>query len=310
MKRLEGILWILLASVFFAAMGAMTKQAVPNCGTAAIILSRSLVVAVIAFGILRATKTSMQPGNLRLIFLRSLGGLMAMSCFFWSLGQLQLGAATTLLYTSPLFTVLLAGLVLGEKTHKGTIPLTMVAFAGIGLIIQPETKGSMLGLAAALGAGIFAAMARMAVRSLRHSDPPARIVFYFSLIAAGGSLPFALGLIPGLDTAPTPAAVSDNLHWLLGIGVSGAIGQLTMTQAYRVEQANIVSPFSYATVLLSYVLGLWFWDERLTWASGTGMALVVLSGALLSRSADAKTPPTKEQEPQQQEEPPTPALGS
>jgi len=63
-----------------------------------------------------------------------------------------------------------------------------------------------------------------------------------------------------------------------------------MTQAYRVEQAHVVGPFSYATVIFSYVLGLVFWGEEISLEAGVGVLMVVGAGAVLSAGAKARPP--------------------
>ena len=53
----------------------------------------------------------------------------------------------------------------------------------------------------------------------------------------------------------------------------------------------MVGPLSYATVVLSYLLGLAFWSEVLSPEATVGMVLVVAAGVLLGRSAQAEAPP-------------------
>lgn len=282
MGRLAGIFWILLASLSFAIMGAATKVAVPVEGTLPVVFWRSVVVVAVSVGLIRLGGFSLRPGNWKLLLWRSFVGLMAMICFFWSLGRIPLGTANTLLYTSPLFTVLLAGVLLGEERRKWTLVLAAVAFAGVALVMRPSAMALDLGVGAALAAGFLAALAYIAVRKLRTSDPPARIVAWFSIFAGVVSLPFVL-------TTPLPDTPM-RWVWLLAVGVFAAGGQLAMTQAYRVEQAHVVGPFSYATVVFSYALGLAFWDEEISLEAGMGVSLVVGAGALLSAGAKASDP--------------------
>lgn len=277
--KLAGVAWILAASVSFAAMGALTKRASAHVDTWNVVLWRSVVVAAVSFTLLRRAKVSVRPGNVKLLLWRSLVGLAAMLCYFWSLGRVPLGTATTLLYIAPLLTVLLSPVLLRERPARGTLPLALAAFVGVVLIVRPAVLSLDLGVGAALLSGLFAALAYIAVRALRRSDPSPRIVWFFSVVCILLSAPFAL--YHGLPAEP--------LEWLvlLGVGVTAAGGQLGMTQAYRVERANVVGPLSYATVVLSFLLGLLFWSEILTIPGTIGMVLVVASGVALARAADA-----------------------
>ncbi|PIE18414.1 MAG: hypothetical protein CSA66_04845 [Proteobacteria bacterium] len=272
---------ILLASVASTAMGALTKAAHDHVDTANIVLWRSLIVAAVAYGLVRRQRLPLRAGSPGLMLWRSLIGVCAMVCFFWSLSRIPLGTATTLIYTHPLFTVTLAGPLLGERPRRAAYVLAALAFGGVLLVVRPGSVPVTWGSVAALSAGLMAALAYLSVRKLRATDPPARIVFWFSLISAAVVAPFAVAA--GL---PTGAEA-----WLLlgGIGVAATGAQMGMTWAYRVERAEIVGPFSYATIVLSYLVGLVVWDEVIDLWAGAGVALVVAAGAALSRYAAASS---------------------
>lgn len=218
-----------------------------------------------------------------------------MFAFFWSLGQIKLGTASVLLHTSPLFIVMLSGKLIGEVSQKSTKLLAALSFVGMLMIVRPDTLDVEWGTLAALFAGFLAALAYMTVRKLRSTDPPARIVFYFSAISMVVCAPLVL---PGLHMYSVKEALA-----LLGVGLTATGGQLFMTQAYRVERADIVGPFSYATVVLSYLFGLVFWGESVDLVSALGVLLIVLSGALLTRAARASDASSQEQEEASSREP-------
>jgi len=285
LTRFEGIAWILLASASFAAMGAFTKAAVAGVGVADAVFWRSVVVMLVALGLSWRQGVSLRPGNLRLMLWRSGIGLVAMGLFFWSIGQIELGLAHTLLYTSPLFMALLSGRMLGEGGGWRTLLPAGVAFGGVVLLVQPSAGQLELGTFAALGAGFLAALAYITVRRLRTTDPPARVVWFFAAFSAAATAPFAL--YDGVPTDP------DQLALLLAVGVFAAGGQLAMTRAYAVEQATIVGPFSNVTVIFSFLLGLLIWDESLGLGGTIGMVLVVLACAALGRTAGGAAPPTR-----------------
>lgn len=280
--RLAGLGWILFASLSFAAMGAFVKHAMVGLSAFDAVFWRSVVVAAVAFGLMRAQRIPMRIGNPRLLLWRSVVGLTALFAYYWSLGEIPLGTATTLLYTHPLFTVLLSGMLLGERRVRRALPLAALAFVGVALILRPAVLEADLGTFAALASGFLASLAYIAVRGLRDSDPPARIVFWFSIFAILVSAPLALH--DGLPQTPTQWLV------LLGVGVSASGWQLGMTNAYRLERATIVGPLSYVAVLISFLFGLALWSEVLDLEATLGIGLVIGSGAVLARAAHAEAP--------------------
>lgn len=290
-SRAAGIAWMLFGAMFLGGMSAMTRVARAEVGPAEVIFVRSLVVVLVSGAMMRMEGTAWRPGSPRLMMRRAGAGLIAMSLFFWSLGEIPLGSSVTLLQTSPLFIALLSGRVLGEASSGKTLLWTLLAFLGVGMILNPLEAQLEWGTLAALASGLIAAMAYMTVRELRKTDPPSRIVFWFGVLSAVCSAPVVL--YNGALSSSSP------LVWaaLLGVGVTGTVGQVATTRAYRLEKANIVGPFSYATVGVAYLLGVIFWREVLSWQATLGMVLVVAAGVMIGRDpAAAPAQPAQEQQ--------------
>lgn len=281
--RLAGILWILGASAGFAAMGALVKLARVELSAAQVVFWRSVVITLIAHRMVRSQGTSLRPGAPMRMALRCVFGTLAMYCFFASLAWLPLGTATALLYTSPIFTVVLAGPMLGERRGWRALALVAVAFGGVLLILKPSLDADLFAMGVALLGGGLAGWVYVIVRQLRTTDPPSRIVWWFAASAAAVTGPFALA--EGLPTAPETWAL------VFGVGITAAIGQLGMTQAYRVEKASVIGPFSYATVVLSMFMGIGVfgeWPDRWSWL---GTAIFVVAGVALARSGVKRAAP-------------------
>ncbi len=265
---MEGVLWALGSSACFAGMGAFTKVAVPLAGVADVVFWRSVIVAAVSLGLALRKRQPLRPGRWGLLLARSGVGLVAMGLFFWSLGQVELGLANAMLYTSPIFLALLSWPLLRERVPLRAALAAGVGLAGVILIVRPGAVSLEVGLLAALGSGALAALAYIAVRRLRQSDPPERIVWFFAVFSSIFTLPFAITSGPawGWEAAGPLAAV----------GLCAAGGQLAVTRAYALLEASQVGPLTNATVVFSWALGLAVWGESLGWVSGLGVGLVVL----------------------------------
>jgi drug/metabolite transporter (DMT)-like permease len=277
LRKYAGIWWILSASVGFAAMGALVKLARVDLSASQVVFWRSIVIALIAHRMVHRQGTSLRPGAPGLMALRCVFGTLAMYCFFAALAWLPLGTATALLYTSPVFTVLLAGPLLGEQRGAAAFALVGLAFGGVLLILKPSLDADLFSMGVALLAGALAGWVYVIVRKLRLTDPPSRIVWWFAATGAAVMAPFAV--FEGLPSSLEQWAL------VVGIGVTAGVGQMGMTQAYRVEQATVVGPFSYATVVLSMVVGALVFDEWPDGWSWLGTAVFVAAGVFLARGA-------------------------
>ena len=67
------------------------------------------------------------------------------------------------------------------------------------------------------------------------------------------------------------------------IGLTGLVGQLTMTQAYQKGQAFLVSSLAYLTVVFSLLLGVIFLGDALSWLDIFAMFLIIVCGVLSGR---------------------------
>ena len=269
-------------------MAAFTKAAMQNSDVFAVVFWRSAVIIFIALLAARISGESVRPRHWGRLLLRSTLGLAALTCYFWCLGQIPLGVAATLLKTAPLFMVLLAGVVLGVRTRRTTLPLTVVAFGGVALIVWPSDgfdwsdRATMLGLGAGLAAGFLAALTYLTVRKLRETDTASGIVLFFAVFASIATAP--LGLRDGLPELWPQGA------YLGAVGLFGGLGQLGMTRAYRLEKASIIGPLSYTQIVFSFALGILFFAEEIGAGTLAGVIVVIAAGAFISRQADARAP--------------------
>ena len=273
------------ASVCYASMSALVKTGLGAVSVMGVVFWRSLVVMLVSGALLRAEGEGLRPGNVPWLALRCVAGFTAMSLFFTSIGLVDLGTANTLTYTSPIVTVVLAALILKERLHRRSLPLVALGFVGVLLIVRPGAVEVEPGTLMALAAGVLAAFSYIAVRRLRSHDTPPRIVFWFAAVSVVLS-----GAWYGWR-GEFAALTWPDLAVLLGVGLFASGGQLLMTWSYRVEEAQVVGPFSYFTVVCSVALGWLGWGERPGVWSLVGTLCVVLSGALLSGVAKAKAPP-------------------
>ena len=77
---------------------------------------------------------------------------------------------------------------------------------------------------------------------------------------------------------------------LLGIGITGTLGQLTMTRAYGQGKAMVSAALSYSGIVFSSLLGIAVWGDVLPWLSWAGIALIVGAGIIAVQFSPAAKP--------------------
>ncbi|WP_083812404.1 DMT family transporter [Pusillimonas sp. T7-7] len=269
-------LWMLLASLMFAGMGACVKVAADyGASLPHVVLFRGIPSVLLLFIWTQLTHRSLVPNSWKLHIWRNLSGVSSMWLGFFAISHLPLPTAISLNYTAPLF---IACWMLGwGGTQRDPVRIVAVAlgFLGVLAVLRPSIAHEhLLAAALGLGAGALSAIAMMQIRSLgRVGEPEWRTVFIFScFVCFTGSAGL---LVDGWRDISLSAWLA-----LTGVGVFGLVGQLAMTRAFGMGSALLTAALQYTTIIFAALLGIIFWDDvpdAIAWA---GMGLIIASGLL------------------------------
>ena len=268
-------LWMLTASLLFAAMGACIKFGSNSFGAIEFVFWRNLLSALAIGAYAAAIGERVTTPLWRIHLTRSLSGFTAQVLYFLAIVSLPIATAFTLNYTSPLWLAVLVALVTRERFRPGIWGALALGMIGVALLLKPSLAhapwvGALYGLA---GAAI-SALAYLNVRRLGEAhEPEWRTVFWFSVVCAVGSAPFAL------MSAHHPFSWSGReLTVMLGVSVFGISAQLAMTRAYCYGKTLLSAALSYSTVIFATLIGVFAFGDSLDPLSLTGIAVVIASG--------------------------------
>lgn len=265
----RGIVYMVAATLCLATGWVGIKFAGERLPTAEVVCLRSLVGLPLLIPIARMRAESLWGHNKRLLLLRGLAGLIGMMCVFYSMIHLNMGDASVLLNTFPLFVALLAPFLLKESTHPLVFLFAIIAFIGIGCIVRPTAEFINVAALIGLAGGFFVALAMIAIRKLRATENTWVIALWFSAVVTLGALPFML-----MDfVMPTPREAL----MLLVAGCILTMSQLFVTKAYGYATAATIAPFAYAAVIWSYGLDILVWDFVPDFWSIVGSGIIIAS---------------------------------
>ncbi len=280
----RGIVLKLISAVLFAVMSALIRYLGPRYPVGEVVFYRSAfailpVLAVYAWrGELIATVRTERP-----LGQASRGALsvLGMFCNFGALARLPLIEANAISFTSPLFSVALAALVLKERVRIYRWSAVTIGFLGVLVVLAPHFSAdeltfalasatSLAGIIYAVAGSITNAGTMIQTRHLTKSETTSSIVFYFSLICAlAGLVSWPFGWL-------TPTTTE--LAALAAIGFLGGTGHIFLTESYRYASASVVAPFDYTSMIWALVLGYVMFDERPTIAILVGSAIIAAAG--------------------------------
>jgi drug/metabolite transporter (DMT)-like permease len=276
-RPLAGIALRLLTALLLAIMFALVKLVATRgvnvveslfyrqCGSA---LCATAVVAVgPGFASLRTQRVWAHVGRMAL-------GLGAMGLNFVAFILLPLAEATTIGFSVPIFSVVLAALVLGEPTGKWRWSAVGAGFAGVLLIVQPG-RGDvpLLGASVAIVAALLTASVTIVIRRLGATERAATTVFWF---AVSSLVPLGLAML-------FFGKSHDAATWMMlaGLALVGGLAQLTLTGALRLAPVALVMPMDYTSLLWALLLGSWIFGEFPTPWIWVGAPIIIASGLVI-----------------------------
>jgi drug/metabolite transporter (DMT)-like permease len=279
-SSLTGVAFKVASVLVFTMMNALIKEVGPTYPTGEVVAFRSIfaLIPLVPFlawqGALgSALKTARPLGHV----LRGGVGVIAMYLNFAAIARLPLADATAIFYAAPIFTVVLAALILHERVRIYRWSAVAVGFVGVILTLLPHLgEGATndaqqaLGAVLSLTAAIVAAFAMIQVRRLTETEPTGSIVLYFTLVSAA----IGLATLPFGWLIPTPR----ELAMLVSIGILGGIAQICLTQSYRLGDASLIAPFEYASILFALLIGYLAFGEVPVPLVLLGAAIVVAAG--------------------------------
>lgn len=259
---IAGPAWMISAGLGYTLASVCTRELSSDYSTVQLAFMRGVIAVVfilpmIARNGVSVMKTTVFPVH----FLRSLLTYSGMLCWFFAVSRIPISDYTALLYIQPIFTILFAVLILGEKAGPKTWLAVAAAFAGALIILRPGFQEISLGMLAAVATGVLFAGVNTSIRSLSRTDSSAVIVAYVSILM------LVLSAVPAFFYW-TPPSIAD-APAILGIGIFALFGQYAITRAVGVADARIVQPFDFSRLITAAILGWIAFGETsdaYTWA--------------------------------------------
>lgn len=208
--------------------------------------------------------------------LRGVLGIAMMASFVYAIRSLPLSTTYSIFFVAPLLITALSVPLLGERVGARRWTAIAVGLVGVLVLLRPTGEGLMsLSALAVLLSALMYSISAITVRVLGRTDSTASMMVWMLTMLAVGAGALALP-----DWAPLRA--SDG--WIiLGVGVTGALGQYAITEAFRRGEASLIAPLEYTALVWGVLLDATLWGvlpDAVTWL---GAGIIVASGLYLLR---------------------------
>ncbi|MFL2543176.1 MAG: DMT family transporter [Alphaproteobacteria bacterium] len=252
------------ATLFGSFMGAGVKFLSDDLHPIIICFYRCLMgLIIITPFIAKNNFQALQTDNMRLQIFRALINIISMICWFSAIGMMHFEKATALGFTTPLFTTVLAVLILGEVIRFHRTAALLLGFIGILIIIRPGYMPFEFGTILMLVASLSFSFVLIFVKKLSATDSSLTIIFYHLLYMTPAF--FILSLFYWEN-------ISFNQLIIFSLmGVSGLLSHWCLAQAFKMSDTTFVMPLQFTKLIWASLIGLFIFSEEpdiWTWVGG------------------------------------------
>ncbi|MGN0600412.1 MAG: DMT family transporter [Oscillospiraceae bacterium] len=192
-KKYSSVL-IILAGCLWGTLGIFVRKfSAYGITSMSIVFIRSLLTAVCVMGVTALARPSLLKFRLKDIWIFAGMGLFSIVlfnfCYFRAVMLMSLSAAAILLYTSPVFVMLLSALIFKEKISLRKIVSIFFSIAGLvlvtGFIGDTKTvsaEGLICGLLSAIGYALYSIFTRSAINRGYGSVTITGWAFFFAAV--------------------------------------------------------------------------------------------------------------------------------
>ncbi|MFP3382871.1 DMT family transporter [Tritonibacter sp. SIMBA_163] len=268
---LRAALWMGGAILSFSAMAIAGREASLSLDTFEIMMYRSLVGVLVVSAMITVLRRWPQVSTtmLKQHGLRNMAHFTGQNLWFYAVSVIPLAQVFALEFTSPIWVILLAPLLLGEKLTRMRGLAVCLGFIGILIVARPSPSTFNIGLACAAGSAVFFALTNIATKRLTRTESIWSIMFWLTVMQ------LVLGVIfAGWDLDITlPDAQS--LPFLLIIGCAGLSAHFCITNALSLAPAALVVPIDFARLPFIALLGWLIYGESVEVWLFVGASLIL-----------------------------------
>ena len=277
-EKAAGMAAMLTGVASFALMDAGLKLLTAHYPSAEVAALRGLVALPVVFlwALLSGGAGQLVRVRWPLHLVRGVMSVLMMITFTFALKELSLARAYSLFFIAPMLIAIASIFVLGEKVARPQWVAIGVGFVGVLIVLKPDTAGfGWAGSLAILGTALCYALSSVLVKIIGRTDSTQSMVFWMTCMLAIGSTALA---IP--EWQPI---LSKHYPVLVGIAITGAVGQWGITYAFKHAPAASVAPLEYSGLAWVIVIDWVGWATIPGWRTLAGAAVIIASGLYLLR---------------------------
>ncbi len=271
-----GPLFMLAAALLFTVLSLLVKLMGPQYTIWHIGFYRFFGGAVVLLLVFGRHGNPYRGFNVRLLIIRGLTGSVAFISVITAIRILPISTAQVIFYAYPVFAVIFAFLIYGERISRAAIGCIVTVIVGIAVLFDFSIQGTLFGQFMALTGAAFAGLTVTLIRSLREKNGPVVIYLYFCTMGV-------LVTLPKFVMFPILPATALEWAMVLGIVFFSVTAQLLMNQGFFYCRGWEGGVFMSSEVVFTAIVGIAILGDPVSWRFWTGGLLIFGSAVTLNR---------------------------
>lgn len=287
-KTLTGSILIILAGCFWGSMGFFVRRLGTYGFSSIQIVSIRVTLAALLFALVLLIKDragfKILFRDLPLFLGLGFGSILFFTvCYFTAITMMPLSTAAILLYTSPVWIMLMSVLFFHEKLDRRKLMALVLAFAGCVMVSGISGGGLtpiglLVGLGSGIGYGLYSILGTIALR--RYS--PYTVTTYTFIFAAVGSW-IICRPVELFDKFTNTAHIGFlTVFCCLTALVTAVIPFLAYTCGLQNVEASKAGIIATIEPMVATLIGILVFSEPLTLISGLGILLILTAVVILN----------------------------
>ena len=283
-----GIILIILAGCFWGSMGIFVRKLGTYGFSTIQIVSIRISLAALIFSLVLLIKDRrgfrISIKDIPLFLGLGFGSILFFTvCYFTAITMMSLSTAAILLYTSPVWIMLMSIFFFHEKLDRRKLIALLLAFGGCVLVsgISGEgmtVTGLLIGLGSGIGYGLYSILGKIALRKYSSYT----VTTYTFIFAAAGSW-----IISQPADMIGKFSVASDFGFLIVLCfltalITAVIPFLSYTIGLESVEASKAGIIATIEPMVATMIGILVFSEKLTFMSGAGILLILAAVVILN----------------------------
>jgi len=256
---IQAAIWMTGTIVSFSAMAVSGREISFELDTFEIMMYRSIIGLIIVLLLAKLFKThgEISTQNLSLHFYRNLSHFTGQNLWFYALTLIPFAQLFAFEFSVPLWVMLAAPFLLGERLTNIRIISILVGFIGILIVTRPWLAGLAPGIIPAALCAIGFACSVIFTKQLTQKVSITCILFWLT------SMQLLMAIICAGYDGDISLPSSSNFIWIIIIGIGGLLAHFCITKALQLAPATVVTPIDFCRLPVIAAIGYVFYNEAL-----------------------------------------------